>query len=439
MRFPDERSTVVTRAIWAWAWRIAACVLLCTISLAGYPLDGYQQTGIRRLRGYELIHEGVLSGTLRLPAGALFPSAAIGLRLVDRSPSFDITPATEVDPVLQAGLDRIVGAAHASYRVAMVDITDPARPRYAAVRADQGYIPGSVGKLLVMAGLFDQLRRLHPNDIAARVRVLRDTQVVADRFALPNSHAVPIVSDGLTAVTHRAVEVGDTFSLWEWVDHMVSPSSNAAGSVVWKQALLLEEFGLAYPPSRADEDAFFQRTPKAELSARSVQILEAPLRRAGLDVDNLRLGTYFTRGASQVIPGTASFSTPNQLVRWLIRLERGDLVDRWSSLEMKKLMYFTRNRYRFAASPALASSRVFFKSGSLFECEPELGFDCRQYQGNRTNLMHSVAIVETDRADDGSPQVYLISMMSNVLRVNSAQEHLQLGTAIHRLVEGRLP
>jgi hypothetical protein len=82
----------------------------------------------------------------------------------------------------------------------------------------------------------------------------------------------------------------------------------------------------------------------------------------------------------------------------------------------------------------LASSRVFFKSGSLFECEPEPDFDCRQYQGNKTNLMHSVAIVETD-VDAGPPRVYVISMMSNVLKVNSAQEHMELGSAIHRLMQ----
>lgn len=417
---------------------VGVCLALLTIPLDSYPLDGYEQTRIRRLKAYELIQEGTLAGTFTLPPGALHPTDAIALRLAAGNSEFDISSRTPTDPVLQAGLERIVGAVHPSYRAAIADITNPERPRYAAVRGNEGYIPGSVGKLLVMTGLFDQLRRLYPNQIDSRVRMLRDTQVVADRFAIPNGHTVPIVDDDITTVAHRAIHVGDTFSLWEWVDHMVSPSSNAAGSMVWKHALLLNEFGRSYPPSREEEDDFFRRTSKAELTARSVEILEAPLREAGLDVADLRLGTYFTSGASLVIPGTSSYSTPNQLLRWLIKLEQGRLVDQWSSLEMKKLMYFTRRRYRFAASPALMSSRVFFKSGSLFQCAPEPDFDCRQYQGNRTNLMHSVAIVETD-ATAGPPRVYLISMMSNVLKRNSAQEHMDLGTAIHHLIESGHP
>ena len=48
--------------------------------------------------------------------------------------------------------------------------------------------------------------------------------------------------------------------------------------------------------------------------------------------------------------------------------------------------------------------------------------------------MHSVAIVETPAGGE-HPRVYLISMMSNVLRVNSAAEHAEIGTQIQRLIE----
>ena len=160
------------------AMAIVLGIALLTSPLASYPLDGYRHTGIRRLRAYELIQEGSLAGTFTLPPGALYPSGAIVLRLADAHPSFDITSGTPTDPALQAGLDRVVGSVHPSYRAAIADITDPAHPRYAAVHGNEGYIPGSVGKLLVMTGLFDQLRRLFPTDVEARIRVLRDTKVV---------------------------------------------------------------------------------------------------------------------------------------------------------------------------------------------------------------------------------------------------------------------
>lgn len=60
--------------------------------------------------------------------------------------------------------------------------------------------------------------------------------------------------------------IEDRFNLWEWLDHMLSQSSNAAGSTVWKQAMPIRRFGSAYPPSRAEETAFLKDTPKTELS-----------------------------------------------------------------------------------------------------------------------------------------------------------------------------
>jgi hypothetical protein len=411
-----------------------AAPLLLTGGYSPYPLDGYEYTGIRRLKAYALMREGRIPGGMPLQPGALLPSSAIHLRLAGLNETLDIGPETPRDSELQAGLDRILERRDPSYRAALVDITDPANPRYASVRPREGYIPGSVGKLLVLTGLFNELRKLHPDDIAARERVLRETRVVADDWAMPNSHAVPVVNEDMTAVTHRSIRLGDEFSLWEWVDHMVSPSSNAAGTMVWKQVILLNEFGHRYPPSKEEADAFFRNTPKPELTERSIRVLEDPMLAMGLDTAQLRLRTFFTTGASRAIPGRGSYSTPEQLVRWLVKLEQGKVVDRWSSLEMKKLLYFTRRRYRYAASPALNEAAVYFKSGSLYRCQPEEGYECTQYQGNAENLMHSVAIVETPAGGE-HPRVYLISMMSNVLRVNSAAEHAEIGTQIQRLIE----
>jgi len=424
-------------------WMRAAALLVVAVGVsaaappAPYPLDGYEYTGIRRLRAYALMQEGKIAGNIVLKPGAKLGRADIGLRLRGVNDTLDLLRGAAVDPELQAGIERIVGRRHPSYRVAVLDITDPQRPRYAAIRADEGYIPGSVGKLLVMTGLFNELAKVYP-DPAARIRVLRNTQVVADAFAMPNSHAVPIVADDFSSVTHRSIRLGDTFSLWEWVDHMASPSSNAAASTVWKEAILLNEFGRRYPVSAEEAAEFFRTTPRNELTERSIRVVEEPLIAAGLDTELLRIRTLFTNGGQRAIPGRGSLATPRTLVRWLVKLEQGQLVDEWSSLEMKRLMYFTRRRYRYAFSPALDNAAVYFKSGSLYRCVPEEDFRCGQYMGNAENLMHSVAIVEAPSGVEHA-RVYLVSMMSNVLKMNSATEHMNIGTEIERLIASLHP
>jgi hypothetical protein len=157
--------------------------------------------------------------------------------------------------------------------------------------------------------------------------------------------------------------------------------------------------------------------------------LEEPLTASGIDTTKMRLGTFFTHTASNAIPGGGSYACPNELLRWLVKLEQGKIVDEWSSLEIKKLLYFVRPRYRYAVAPALTNAAVFFKSGSLFECKK--GMTCKSYAGNVTNLMHSVAIVES------GDKRYLVAMMSNVLGVNSAVEHATIAAEIEKLIQGR--
>jgi hypothetical protein len=422
-------------------WLAAALVFgAAAVAYSAYPLDGWERTGIRRLRAYAMMQDGRMRGDVKLPPGALLPDSMVGLRLLGSGEPYDIDDATPRHERLQAGLEKIL-AGRPSYRVALLDLTSPAQPKYAAVRETDGYYPGSVGKLLVMTGLFNELARLYPDDLEARASVLRNTKVTADAFAMPNSHAVPVVAPDWSGVTHRAVRIGDEFSLYEWIDHAVSPSSNAAGSIIWKQALLLNEFGRAYPPTPEQEAAFFRDTPKAELTRRAIEIVEAPLRAAGLDTTRLYMRGLFTRGAQRVIPPQPSRVVPRELVRWLLKLEQGELVDEWSSLEMKRLTYFTRRRYRYAAAPVLRDAAVFFKSGSLYRCREEAGYQCVQYKGNAENLMHSVAIVETPALpEEGTVQRrYLISMMSNVLKVNSANEHMEIAARVDALIRSVNP
>ena len=84
-------------------------------------------------------------------------------------------------------------------------------------------------------------------------------------------------------------------------------------------------------------------------------------------------------------------------------------------------------------SPALREAAVYFKSGSFYKCEPEEGFTCKKYMGNKLNLMNSVAVVE---APAGNPRLfYIVTLLSNVLRKNSAVDHQTLATRIHQLIE----
>ena len=92
------------------------------------------------------------------------------------------------------------------------------------------------------------------------------------------------------------------------------------------------------------------------------------------DVNGLRQGSLWTKHGKGVIPGVQSYGCPRQLARLLLRLEQGRLVDPWSSREMKRYLYMTKKRYRYAYPSELKDAAVYFKSGSLYSCQKEEGF-----------------------------------------------------------------
>ena len=150
----------------------------------------------------------------------------------------------------------------------------------------------------------------------------------------------------------------------------------------------------------------------------------------------LRQGSFFTAAGKQKVPGVGdSYGTARELMRYLLRMEQGRLVDEWSSREIKRLLYVTERRIRYASSPALADAAVYFKSGSLFECAPEPGFTCRPYAGNVKNYMNSTAIIESPAA--GRKLYYMSTLVTNILRKNSAAEHQALATRLQRLIAAR--
>lgn len=414
----------------------SALALLLLIATAGvahaYPLDGAEATGIARLEAYRLAQLGRVRGPL-LPKGARLPSAAIQLRLADR-PELEIPPA---DPALSAKLRALLGGDAPRYGVVLLDLSDPAHPRYAEHNANIEQNPGSVGKLMVALAWFQALADRYPEDLEARRRLLRETPVVADAFILSDHHTVPFWRPGDARVVQRKIAAGDRASLWTYLDWMCSSSSNAAASMAQKHLLLLRGLGERYPVSEAEATAFLAETPKAELGKLFEDAIQSPVRRAGLDLQRLRQGSFFSSVGKQRVPGTSSTATPRELLRYLVKLEQGRLVDGFSSLEIKKLLYLTDRRIRYASSPALEGAAVYFKSGSLYSCRPEPGFVCKKYHGNVRNYMNSTAIVEVS---DRRPSLHYIAVvLSNVLRRNSAVEHQTLGTRIHRLVESLHP
>ena len=163
--------------------------------------------------------------------------------------------------------------------------------------------------------------------------------------------------------------------------------------------------------------------------------LNGALESNGLDTELLRQGSFFTRYGKMRTGGVTSYGTPRELLNLLLLIEQGKLIDEFSSREMKRLLYMTQKRIRYASHPALTDSAVYFKTGSLYSCQPEPGFECGKYKGNKRNTLASVAIIETEKTDRDLH--YLVVVISNELRVNSAVAHQTLAMRIHRMIEAR--
>jgi len=396
----------------------------------GYPLDGDRHTGIDRLEGYRLVQEGKVRGG-RLPPGALLKTDQVNPRLLG-SGDMDLPDA---DTEFSARVRQLLGTEADRYGLAVLDLTDRRSPRYAEIEGSKNFNPGSVGKLMVALAVFQTLADLYPDDPESRSRVLRETTVAADAFIRFDHHEVPIWDRQAQKMSYRPLQVGDRANLWTYLDWMLSASCNAAASMVLKQLVLMANFDRRYPVSQEEAETILRQTRKTELSALLARALQEPIRRNGLDLEHLRQGGFFTREGNRRVPGTSSHASARELIRYLLRLEQGRLVDVYSSREIKRLLYMTQRRIRYASSPALAGAAVYFKSGSLYKCRPEPGFRCGKYQGNEVNWMNSVAIVESPAE---SPRLfYMAVVMSNVLRKNSAVEHQTLATRLHRLIGSR--
>lgn len=410
---------------------LSLILLLVTVPLPlnSYPIDGYEKTGIRRLARLQAIVDGTIKDTPPIP-GALKSVDSIQLNLYGAEGAMmEELPAT--DPDLQKALNGLFPNLHESYSVALMDISPGKTPRYAERQPTRGFQPGSVGKLAVVTGIFCELENLFPDSFHLRQQLLRERSVRGGRWAVYDEHTVPFYNPETQKFFKRQVQESDVFTLYEWIDHMLSVSNNGAAAVVWREAMLLRVFGPEYPNLTEEQaNEYFRTVPKKELSDLSISVVNEPLRDLGITEDEWRLGTMFTRGASGIVPPQGgSVGTPVGLMKFMVALEGGRVIDPATSLEIKRLMYMTDRRIRYAASPALKEAAVYFKSGSLYKCKAEEGYQCAKYKGNVNNYMNSVAIVE-----HGDSLVYMVALMSNVLRKNSNVDHNALASRIDQLV-----
>ncbi|MCB9248395.1 MAG: hypothetical protein H6613_07540 [Ignavibacteriales bacterium] len=407
---------------------LAVIILLFSDIAQAYPIDGYALTGIRRLLRLQLILDGKIKDTKPI-AGAMKSIKDIKLNLTNAKGD-SLANFKKVDPDLQKSINRLFPNLNESYSICVLDITPGKKTRYAERQPDRSFVPGSVGKLAIIAGLFTELKRLYPNSMEKRREVLKTRFTKAGKWAIVNIHTVPFFDPGTNKFFKRIVQEEDNFSLYEWADHMISVSSNAAASIVWKELILMRAFGKDYPVSVEKEKEFFSKTPKSELREIAMSVVNDPLIEMGIKKEDWHLGSLFTSEAKKIVPGEGgSFATPFGLMQYLVALERGKIIDKESSLEIKRILYQTDKRIRYASSPALKEAAVYFKSGSLYKCEPEPDFVCKKYMGNVENYMNSVAIVEHP---DGT--TYMVTLMSNVLRKNSGSDHLALASQIDKAI-----
>jgi len=408
---------------------ITAAILISFGFTAYYPIDGYESTGIKRL--YQ-IHKMQMDSVPynRIPFGAYKKLKDIKLNLTSRKAD-SINALLIEDKDFSNKINKLFPGA--GYSATVMDISDPKNLKYAAYRENAGYQPGSVGKLAVLTALFTQLEKLYPSSFDDRVELLRDKIVTARYWGTGDHHTIPIYDIEKDKLTKRRVVASDAFSLYEWADHMVSVSNNGAASVLWREAMLMYAFQEEYKcMMEEDAEAFFENTPRDSLTNLANYIVNQPLLDMGITKDEWRLGSFFTGAANKYVGDKGgSTGTPAGLMKFFVQLEQGNVVDQLSSIEMKKLLYITDRRIRYAQSPSIKESGVYFKSGSFYKCDRTADPNCAAYAGNVYNYMNSVIIVEKP-----SGHKYIVCLMTNVLNKNSAGAHMYLAGKIDDIISG---
>ncbi len=403
------------------------CVLsMCTSAMA-YPIDGYDYTGIDRLL-YHYRNYTDSTTNSRLDSGAMLMLDDIKLHLDDGSVAWP-----EKDEDLMKSLQGVFRYLEPQYSISVMDITDPENLRYAGLKENVGYQPGSVAKIIAAVTLFHSLHGIYGDDWEAIHDVLHTKLVYGGDYVHSDHHTIPLYDVRRGIYSKRIAQGDDLFTLYGWLDHMFSKSSNAAASVIMREALLSHILDVDY--HCADHEIMeetIKHHGRVALGQISEDITNCSLQSIGVEQEEFRLGGFFTSGAEQhVMRSGGSIGTTRGLLKFLFALESGKVINPDISLEIKRLMYLTDRRIRYAASHVLDDAAVYFKSGSLYSFKPEPGFVKKKYAGNRYNYMNSVAIVERQ---DSARTTYLVALMSNVLRKNSVGEHYALAGHIDKMM-----
>ncbi len=187
--------------------RFLPITLFCALVLtsATYPIDGYDETGIRRLKRLQLIMSGEIKEKMPI-VGAQKSICDITLNL-QNAKGDSLNKLPKPDARLQKSLDALFPNLDESYSIAALDIT-PGKPlRYAARKEMGRYQPGSVGKIAVAAGFFTEISKIYPNSFEKRQDLMRIKQVRAGKWAMVDEHTVPFF-DPETNVLRKAHREG---------------------------------------------------------------------------------------------------------------------------------------------------------------------------------------------------------------------------------------
>lgn len=230
-----------------------------------YPIDGYYSTGIKRLYRLQKMENDSIDNK-RIPNGAYLKLGDIKLNLLSRKQDSLATILIE-DPEFSRAIARITPGGN--YSLAVLDITDPDSLKYAAHRENVGYQPGSVGKIAVLNGFFNELAEVYPDNFELRTGLMCNKRVKARYWGIGDHHTVPIYDIEADKLVKRQVVASDEFSLYEWADHMVSVSNNGAASVLYRETMLLDAFGRDYASLTEEQsENYFVETDRDSLTSK---------------------------------------------------------------------------------------------------------------------------------------------------------------------------
>lgn len=407
--------------------RIITMLLTALLLMAFYPIDGYNKTGIKRLKRLEKTLDSTIT-EYYLKKGSFKKYDEINLWMCEKT--IPVDSVMTIDKGFQQEMLSLFPS-RSGYGITVLDLTDIHNTRYAAVNENSGFQPGSVGKIVVATAFFTELSNLCPGDFSVRTELIKNKVVRSGNWGLYDHHTIPIYNIEKDSYIKRTVVASDEFTLYEWLDHMLSVSNNGAASIVWREALLMRIFGDTYFTLTQEEaDAYLEKANRSELTNIAIDLVNQPLRDLGITHGEWRLGSFFTNGPEKYVGSKGgSIGTPKGLMKYFVKLEQGLVIDQESSLEIKRLLYMTDRRIRYGASLQLNDAAVYFKSGSLYSNNPSLGTPYGEYKGNVYNYMNSVCIVEHPSGIN-----YIVCLESNVLSTNSAGAHMYLASAIDKQI-----